>query len=248
MRILLISDIHANWVALQSIREPFDCCVCLGDLVDYGPEPGRCIDWVERHAMITVRGNHDHAVAQGVQTCGMHGFRFLSGVTRYLSAERTTAEQRRYLGRLPTRIFRTIGGKRYLFVHATPRDPMDEYATPDPELWAKRLDGLDVDVVCVGHTHHPYCVQVGSKLVINPGSVGLPRDGDPRLSYAILDGDRVTLHRQEYDVDAVVRLVEESNLPLRAKQMLTEVYRNGKLAPQLAEPTVTSVVASSVLR
>jgi len=231
MRILLLSDIHANWVALRSIREDYDICIFLGDLVDYGPEPGPCIDWVQTHAQFSIRGNHDHAVAQGVHTCGMHGFRYLSGVTRYLSAERTTVEQRRYLGRLPTTIYRSFNGQRFLLVHATPRDPMDEYASPDVELWRKRLERVDADVICVGHTHHPYVIEVGTKKVINPGSVGLPRDGDPRLSYAIVDGDHIELKRAEYDVEAVIHEVHASTLPDRAKELLTEVYRNGKLPP-----------------
>ena len=76
----------------------------------------------------------------------------------------------------------TLDNTRYLLVHATPRDPLDEYALPDVDFWVRRLQNVEADVICVGHTHQPYVLEVGDKLVINPGSVGQPRDGDPRAS------------------------------------------------------------------
>src|SRR5205807_434961 len=66
MRILLLADVHANWPALRSINEPHDVCLCLGDLVDYGLDPAPCVDWARQQATITIRGNHDHGVAQNV--------------------------------------------------------------------------------------------------------------------------------------------------------------------------------------
>ena len=102
MRILLISDLHANWPALQAVAtEPHDLCVCLGDLVDYGLEPTPCIAWVRDHARHAVRGNHDHGVAQNVNVIGRNGFKFLTSVTRPLTQERLSGEDRRYLSSLP---------------------------------------------------------------------------------------------------------------------------------------------------
>src|SRR5262249_13853561 len=88
MRILLLADIHGNWPALQAIPEPYDVCLCLGDLVDYGLEPAPCIDWVRQHAQHTVRGNHDHGVAQDVTVAGRNGFKYLTGVTRGITRSR----------------------------------------------------------------------------------------------------------------------------------------------------------------
>src|SRR5579871_2162704 len=153
MRILLISDVHANWPALEAISEPHDLCVCLGDLVDYGCEPDPVIDWVRRRAVICIRGNHDHMVAQNVLTTGAQGYRYLSGVTRPISRQRLSDANRRFLASLPLTRFLTLGGKRFLFVHATPRDPLDEYAPADQELWRRCVANVGVDVVCVGHTH-----------------------------------------------------------------------------------------------
>jgi len=114
-------------------------------------------------------------------------------------------------------------------VHATPRDPLDEYAPPEVDFWARRLQNVEADVICVGHTHQPYVLEVGDKLVINPGSVGLPRDGDPRACYAIIEDNRVDLRRAEYPIDETLAPIASSSLPDDAKQQLSEVLRTGTL-------------------
>jgi putative phosphoesterase len=205
MRILLLADIHANWPALQAIDEPFDICLVLGDLVDYGLDPTPCIDWVRRKASYAVRGNHDHAVAQYVKIQGKNGFKYLTTVTRTVTQERVSSDDRRFLGTLPVSRHITLENAQFLLVHATPRDPLDEYAIADVDFWARRLHDVDANVICVGHTHYPYVLEVGDKLVINPGSVGQPRDGDPRASYAIIENQRVELKRIEYPVEETVR-------------------------------------------
>ncbi len=227
MRILLIADIHANWPALQAVDEPFDVCLCVGDLVDYGAEPGPCIDWVRRNARYVVRGNHDHGVAQNVVVSGQNGFKYLTAVTRPLTRALLAPEEIRFLAAMPLTRMVTLEDLRFLLVHATPRDPLDEYAPAEPEFWARRLQGVDADVVCVGHTHKPYILEVGDKLVINPGSVGLPRDGDPRLSYAVMEERRVELKRLEYPVEAAVAAVQETSLPDSAKDLMADVLRSG---------------------
>jgi putative phosphoesterase len=229
MRILLISDIHSNWAALSAIREPFDLCLCMGDLVDYGVEPAPVIDWVRRNAAVCMRGNHDHSVAQNVVTVGSGGFRYLSGVTRSISRSRIAETDRRFLASLPVTRHLSLDGRRFLLVHATPRDPLDEYANADVEFWKRRLDGIEADIVCVGHTHQPYLLNVGDTLVVNPGSVGLPRDGDPRASYAIYENGEVILRRVEYPIQTTIDAVECSPLPELAKEMLVRAYRQGTL-------------------
>ncbi len=226
MRVLLISDVHANWPALQAIDESFDLCLCVGDLVDYGCEPAPVIDWVRRKA-ICVRGNHDHAVAQNIVTNGLTGFKYLSGVTRPVSRARISEDDRRYLAGLPVTKYLTIDGRTFLVVHATPRDPLDEYAGADEEFWRRRLQRVAADVVCVGHSHMSFELDVDGVRVINPGSVGLSRDGDPRASYAVWEDGIVTFKRVEYDVERTIRIVEESPLPDQAKKLLTQVYRTG---------------------
>jgi putative phosphoesterase len=227
MRVLLLADIHGNRAALEAVREPHDVCLVVGDLVDYGPEPGPCVDWVKRHAHAAVRGNHDHGVAQDVEVQGAGGFRFLTACTRPPTIAALTPCQRRFLADLPTSRLLSVGGKRFLLVHATPRDPMDEYAPADPGFWAPRLAGLEVDYVCVGHTHQPYTLTVNGVTVINPGSVGLPRDGDPRASYAVVEDGAVELKRVEYPIEETVEAVRASAIDPTAKQMLSDLYRGG---------------------
>jgi len=237
MKILLMSDIHANWYALQAIREDYDICVSLGDLVDYGIHPAQCIDWARQRCTHAVRGNHDHSAAQLVSVQGTNGFRWLTAITRKITLDSITQSQRRYLSQLPVTKSATIDGKRYLFVHATPRDPMDEYGVPELAFWEERLHGIDADIICVGHTHQPYQLRVGNKLVINPGSVGLPRDGDPRASYAIIENGQVEMKRVEYPVEELVKRLDSVPLPESARIMLRQIYRTGRLTPSLAIPT-----------
>ncbi len=240
MRILLLADLHANWPALRAVNEPHDVCLCLGDLVDYALDPAPCLNWVRQHARWTVRGNHDHGVAQNVVVSGRNGFRYLTAVTRPLTRERLGPDYLRYLSRLPVSQMVTLDDTRFLMVHATPRDPLDEYAPPDADFWQRRLQDVEAEVVCVGHTHLPYVLEVGDKLVINPGSLGQPRDGDPRASYAVIEDYKVELKRLEYPVDETVRVIQDSGLPDGAREALAAVFRTGDVPSRLATENGTA--------
>lgn len=183
------------------------------------------------NATHSIRGNHDHGAAQDVVVTGGVGFKYLTGATRPVTRERLGPAGLRFLADLPVTRTITLDRRRYLLVHATPRDPLDDFAPPDPAVWARRLDGVRADVVCVGHTHHQFAFDLGGTLVVNPGSIGLPRDGDPRAGYAVIDGHHVDMRRVEYPIEDAVRNVEESPLPDRAKEMLATVYRTGALPP-----------------
>ena len=232
MRILVVSDIHANWAALEAISQPFDVCLCLGDLVDYGPDPVPCVRWAMAHATYAIRGNHDHGVAQGIPVTGETGFRYLTRASRPSMWEALGPEERRYLLQLPVTQRCTLDGKRYLLVHATPRDPLDEYLLKDPNTWAKRLQNVDADVVCVGHTHMQFKLAVNGVLVLNPGSVGLPRDGDPRAGFAVIEDNKVELRRVTYPVERTIAGVEAMPWPRRAKDITASVLRLGRLPDQ----------------
>jgi predicted phosphodiesterase len=227
MRILLVADIHANWPALQAIQEPHDVCVCLGDLVEYGLEALPCIDWVRRHTRYVVRGNHDHDLAQDVICTGSSGFAYLTRQTRALTQPRLSAQDARYLSGLAVTRTVTLDERLFFLVHATPRDPLDEHAPADVDFWLRRLDGVEARFICVGHTHVPYVLPVGDKVVVNPGSVGLPFDGDPRASYAVITNGEVELKRVAYPVEETIRSVEDSELTETAKDMLAQALRTG---------------------
>jgi diadenosine tetraphosphatase ApaH/serine/threonine PP2A family protein phosphatase len=149
-----------------------------------------------------------------------------------------------YLLKLPLTRRLVLDGKRYLLVHGTPRDPLDEYLMKEPELWSRRLHNVDADVVCVGHSHMQFNLRAGNSIVLNPGSVGMPRDGDARAAYAVIDDGRIELKRVEYPIAKAVDRIQAADLPERAKLMLSECLRNGRLngtaeassAPKTFEP------------
>ena len=106
---------------------------------------------------------------------------------------------------------------------------MDEFAAPDLEAWTRRLEGIDADYVCVGHSHVQYMLHVGKTTVINPGSVGLPRDGDPRPGYVIITDEGPVLKRVEYPIEEAVAALSTVPLPEPARLALAEVLRTGRL-------------------
>jgi putative phosphoesterase len=232
MRILVVSDIHGNWPALAAIDEPHDVCLCLGDLVDYGPDSARCVRWAMEHAHYTIRGNHDHGVAQGIDVVGESGYRYLTRVSRPQVWETLGAEERRYLLQLPVTQRLTFDGKRILMVHATPRDPLDEYLMKDPATWARRVQNSGADIVLVGHSHMQFNLSLDGVVVVNPGSVGQPRDGDPRAAYAVIDGNTIELKRIAYPIGETIARIEASLLPERAKQIMIDGLRLGRLPPR----------------
>ena len=227
MRILLLADIHANWAALSAIREPFDACFVLGDLVEYGTQPIECIEWVRQNATVVIRGNHDHSAAQRVPPPNGSGLRGLAGATRLQHWKILSASHLKFLSRLPVSQTLTLGNRRFHLVHATPRDPMDEYLATDAETWKIRLAGIDADCVGVGHTHLQFHLDLGRSQLVNPGSVGQPRDGDPRAAYAIIEDGNVELKRVEYDIDAAVMSLKSADLPPDVVEFAETMLRTG---------------------
>ncbi len=231
MKILVLADIHANWPALFAIRETYDACLFLGDLVDYGSNPIPCVEWVKTHATAAVRGNHDHAVAQRIPARGGSGFRQLAAATRPLQWDVLAPSHLKFLARLPVTRHLRLGATRLALVHATPRDPMDEYLLDDPGGWKTRLDGIDADIVCVGHSHVQFHLDLGDVQVLNPGSVGQPRDGDPRCAYAVIEEGKVQLRRVAYDIDATIAHLRQSGISGEVLEMAESALRTGGRLP-----------------
>jgi putative phosphoesterase len=248
MRILVISDIHSNSVALEAIREKFDICFCLGDLVDYGPDPAKCVQWIIDKKAEVVRGNHDHGTAHSVAVVGDTGFRYLTSVTRPLQWSALDTNQRKFLARLPITKRVVVDGVRYLLVHGTPRDPLDEYLRKDPAAWAEQVKDQEVDVVCVGHSHLQFDLDAGGVRILNPGSVGLPRDSDPRAAYAIIEDGKIQniqLKRIPYDIQKAIAMNDALPLPDEAKAMYRTCLTNGRLRPPVAAESKSAVVERS---
>ncbi|QDT65567.1 metallophosphoesterase family protein [Calycomorphotria hydatis] len=227
MKILLLADIHSNWPALAAIQESFDACLFAGDLVDYGPHPTECINWAMKHVTAGIRGNHDHAVAQRIAGKGKGTYRAWSSEIRPLQWKSLNGRQMKYLARLPLTKHLHLGDQSFYLVHGTPRDPLDEYLGAQPEVWENRLEGIDADFVVVGHTHIPFAIEVGKTTVINPGSVGQPRDGNPHAAYAIIENGRVEFRRVEYDVNQTIQAIEQLSLSTDVLELARGVLTTG---------------------
>ena len=227
MRILVLADIHSNWPALAAVQESFDACLFVGDLVDYGTDPVPCINWIRKHATASVRGNHDHAVAQRIPVRKISGLHRLAAATRPLHWKLLSGLHMKFLTRMPVTRKVTLDEKRFFLVHATPRDPFDEYLREDKAAWEARLKGIDADFVLVGHTHIPFAMQLDGPMVINPGSIGQPRDGDPRAAYAIIENGKVELRRVKYDIDATLKHMRDSGVDSDTLELAEMVLRSG---------------------
>jgi putative phosphoesterase len=208
MNVGLVSDIHGNKVALDAVlddMEPVDAVLCAGDVVGYNPWPAECIERVREESVPTVMGNHDRAVAGG----GSFSFNSQAGAGVRHAREQLADEDIAWLGGLPTE--RKAVDGRVRLVHGHPDDP-DRYTFP--REFAPDLLG-DEDALVLGHTHVQHHAVFDEGIVVNPGSVGQPRDGDPRAAYAVLDTDERTLteHRVGYDIERVVSAIEETALP-----------------------------------
>lgn len=234
MSTAIISDIHGNIDALQVVladidQRGVDRIVCLGDIIGYGPDPLACLDAVMERCDFAMMGNHDFAVLYEPTSFNTTA-EAAAFWTRKQFEEEPDPDKRReryeYLGNLLVRKWE----EGTLYVHASPRRPINEYIFPDDVVSApnKMTSIFDrfTERCFVGHTHvtgvftdepdfYPpgdlggvYKWGTDDKVIVNPGSVGQPRDRDPRASYAIMDDEQVEFVRLEYNVQAVVEKVK----------------------------------------
>ena len=215
MQVGLISDIHGNRVALDAVlaaMPPVDAIVCAGDVVGYNPFHDECVATVRDREIPTVSGNHDRAVV------GDDDFSFnsMAGAGVQHAREQLSADAIDWLAGLPHQ--HLLFDDRIRVVHGHPDNP-DRYTFP--REFSPRLLG-DEDVLVMGHTHVQHAEQYSEGIVVNPGSVGQPRDGDPRAAYAVLDLDAlsVTTHRTEYDIEQVQAAIGDTGLPSRLGRRL----------------------------
>ncbi|NPA47310.1 MAG: metallophosphoesterase family protein [Thermococci archaeon] len=221
MRISLISDVHSNLEALEAVWDEIkdtDAVLCMGDLVGYGASPNEVIEFVreqmKRKIFLCVHGNHDKAVAFDFD------WRFNPFARKAVEWHRRviSEENMEFLRKFPVvETFMDDTGRTYLMVHGSPRAPVDEYVPPwlpDVEFKAI-LSYVEQDDLLLGHTHIPMLKKIEGRRIINPGSVGQPRDGDWRAGYAIIDTYtcKVEFHRVEYDVNRAAEKIRKAGLP-----------------------------------
>jgi len=236
MRILLISDVHANPWALWAIEAdagPVDRIFFAGDAVNYGPDPSDSIMWLDQHEVVGVRGNHDHAVAFGVDPKASPAKAPLALAMRDWTRNRLTPDQTGWLLKLPRHLDVQAGGARFTMVHGTPVEPLYDYRLkPDSsEALLNALVGeVRADVLVVGHTHMPLVRSFGFLKIVNPGSVGQPLDGDPRTAYAIWEDGEISLHRAEYDRTSALDALAKTGLQANLLSELKNTLRRGAIS------------------
>ncbi|MGC9258972.1 MAG: metallophosphoesterase family protein [Phycisphaerae bacterium] len=235
MRILLISDVHANPWALVAVGKDagnVDHILCAGDCITYGTRPIDAIAWLREHGTITVRGNHDDAVAFHHHPRASPAKAHLALALRDWTQAKLEPPHIQWLARLPLIITWEISGARFVMVHATPPDPLYDYRlTPNAPHYVltEILTGFEADFVVLGHTHLPYVRTHNRMTVVNPGSVGQPLDGDPRAAYAIWEDGEVTLHRAAYDQGELIKSLDELGLENDLYGSLRRSFELGKM-------------------
>ena len=232
MRYAILGDIHSNLEAFETVlrdaddRGGFDKIWCLGDVVGYGPDPNECIERLRQFEHVCVAGNHDWAAIGKIDTAD---FNPVAARACYWTAEQLTAENVEYLQNLPLNICE----EDFTLVHGSPREPIWEYLL-STEAAQENFAHFETAYCLVGHSHVPLIFELAGdktvyrlftegtnlelgkeRMIINPGGVGQPRDGDSRASYAIYDTETRTIHnhRVEYDIPATQRKMAERGLP-----------------------------------
>jgi putative phosphoesterase len=227
VKLLILSDIHGNLDALDAIREPYEELWVLGDIVNYGPEPRETLESVRATASVVVQGNHDHAVGHCDDSRWSPGFREVAEATRRFTSSQLSGPQKAWLRNLPVKVQVEREGVRFYLTHATPSDPHYGRIAPNSHDWVAELQRLDADVLLVGHSHVPFIRRIGGKLIINPGSVGQPRSGDARASYAVWDDGEFILRKAYYPVETTIAKLKLLGFKKTVEQDLVTTLRTG---------------------
>jgi putative phosphoesterase len=235
MKVLIVSDIHGNWPALSAVLEAegkFDQILCLGDLVNYGPQPVECVAWAKELSSdaIILQGNHDRALGLDTDPHCSTAYAALAAATQKFTERMLAPELKEFLAGLqPMQRFQ-MGSAKCFACHASAKDPLYHYMPPNAAvtLWESEIIvAQQPDFLFYGHTHLPMNTRFRRTLVVNPGSVGQPKDGDPRAAYAIWEDGEIMLRRAAYDVEETVRAYEGLGLEPHIEHTLCEVLRTG---------------------
>ena len=227
-RVAVITDIHGNLPALEASLAAIqaigvDRIYCGGDLVGYGPHPNQVCDLIDERRIPTIYGNYDYAIAREMDDCGcayvtQHD-RELGQQSVAWTLEHTDERSRAFMRELPFDMRFGLGDQDVHLVHGSPRK-VNEYLFEDKpaSLYERLARAEEGQVLVFGHTHKPWIHSYGGVLFVNCGSVGKPKDGDPRAAFAILEAGvdgpvRASIERVAYDAEAVARQVAAAGLP-----------------------------------
>jgi putative phosphoesterase len=214
MKLLILSDIHANWPALEAVLHnegSWDGVAFCGDVVGVGPQPVECVRWVAEHAEFRVRGDLDNAMAFGLDCHGAGSFREASPITCTWHSRLLAPVDLAFLRSLPTIDWFEWDGRHFRISHATPQVDLLKYLTPYEQ--ERRVRDLGTDYVILGHTCIQEMRRVGLVTLVNPGSVGLSHEASGKACDAVFDGEKVTLKRVTYEFARTIAALRASPLP-----------------------------------
>ena len=215
--VAVISDVHANLEAFEAVLREIEGLdvLCLGDLVDYGANPNEVIELIRSRGIRTVMGNHDWAAVSGDTSL----FNPKAAMSSIWTRKQLSGDNLDFLSTLSPEFRTPLEGTPCYFTHGSPDDRLWEYVDPSThaDMFGHYLSSLGVALIGLGHTHVPYVWEERGRRVFNPGSVGQPRDGNPRSSYALFrtggGKPRVELRRVEYDIQKAASKIREAGLP-----------------------------------
>ncbi|MDX1934683.1 MAG: metallophosphoesterase family protein [Capsulimonadales bacterium] len=231
MKIAILSDIHANLPALQTVADHiahshYDAVYCLGDIGGYASRPNEVQELLAGKGWPTVLGNYDEGVGFQRDDCGCHYVKpfdiAMSNVSFLWTRERTTDPNKAWLRELPREIRFEADGRRVLLCHGSPRSTTEYLFENRSDGFLKQFtpggnDDAQADIIVFGHTHVPFHRVVEGIHFVNSGSVGRPKDGDPRAGYCVLTLENGSLSTEQvrlaYDVEAAARSLVEEGLP-----------------------------------
>ncbi len=227
-RIAILSDIHSNLEALQAVAKNLDVddVIVLGDSVGYGANPNEVLDWLKDRNCIVIKGNHEEATITG----NTGWFNPMAARAILWTRQILTSANMEFLSSLEERKLIEFNDVRVSLLHGSPNDPLYEYVYEETHshLFDYYLQKEEANIIALGHTHAPFLWSSKNGMILNPGSVGQPRDGDKRASFAILtveDGvPMVEHHRVEYNIDVAANKIRSAGLPA----MLAERLYNGR--------------------
>ena len=236
MRIALISDIHANLPALEAVvadakNVRAETFVCAGDVVGFGPHAKECVDMIRGLCQVIVSGNHERAIGWNEDPRCAPQLVGVAKVAEDHARKKLFGGDIQWLAGLGHEAGLYLSGKELFIVHGSPWDPLYTGIRPeeDPERIRRGFMHIDCDYAITGHTHKQMILSdaVEGMIIINPGSVGLPLDRDPRASWTLLDLERgrVEPRRVEYDVERTIK--DLRYMPGPEKETLSNIYRLG---------------------
>lgn len=236
MKIAFISDIHANIFALKKVLEDIkkqnvDKIICLGDLVGYAPYPNEVIDLIKENNILTIQGNYDESTGEELMVCGCdYGSQKETenaNKSLFWTQEEVNEENKKWLAELPKEKKMEIEGWNLYLVHGSPRKN-NEYLYADSEEVKEIADNFEFDILLSGHTHLPYFKVINGKYIVNAGSAGKPKHGNPRATYVILnikkDSIDFTNREVKYNEEKIAKAVENNEI---LPNDFAQLFRNG---------------------